>query len=110
MSVVLTRAHDYYSSTGRPCNMCGDKLYPPFFEWHGHTTFCLCSKCAKANKNGIQLDLIHLSAIKEMHNVSSAYSRMTLQREDIRAAEEKERAPEVMGVAFIKRSKGQNGF
>ena len=110
MSVVLTKAHDYFSKTGTPCNHCSKKLYPPFFEWHGDTPFCLCKSCAVTCKNGIQLDLIHLSAITEMHNVSGNYSLLTLERNDVRATERKAREPEELGVAFIRKSKGQNGF
>lgn len=110
MSVILTKAHDYLSSTGKPCNSCSKKLYPPFFEWHCDITFRLCKTCARNCKSGIQLDLIHLSAIAEMHNVSDGYYRLTLDRDDVTAAEKKEQEPEMMGVAFIRKSKGQNGF
>jgi alkylated DNA nucleotide flippase Atl1 len=90
--------------------MCGRKLHPPFFSWHGETAILICGACVAATKSGMQLDLIHLSAIVEMHRVDRVYSHVTLERNDAREAARKEQMIETEGVAFIRKSKGQNSF
>ena len=105
MSVILTKAHDYYSSTGKACcNQCGHKVYPPFLEWHGETNFWLCKACVIGCKRGLQADLIHLSAIAEMHKLYDG-ARLTLDRCSAEAVEEREREPELMGAMLIRKLK-----
>jgi hypothetical protein len=58
MSVVLTRTC-VDGGQGKPCNCCGEKVYPPYLIWRCEADILICGECAERIRDGFIADLIH---------------------------------------------------
>ena len=78
MSVVTDTSSDFYNCKGKECSNCEEVLSGyPFLEW-ASGRILLCAACCKGLKQGFAADLIHIAAIRELHEVG--YCWMTLIR------------------------------
>ena len=87
MSVTNTRTGLSFSS-GCKCNVCGEKLWPPFIEWHGDSDIFICGRCCSKINRGLMADLIQCAAISDLQKL---YGGFTLDRRSVKHLEDEEK-------------------
>jgi hypothetical protein len=89
MSVVLTMKHYTYATRDSVCLVCGNKVFPPYVEWHGHVNIIICSHCCLSIKPGLAADIIQVAAIAELRQLRSGryYTGAVLERVNVKEAE-----------------------
>lgn len=89
MSVVLTMKHFTYATRDTVCTVCGEKLFPPFVEWHGRPGFFMCAECCQSIKAGLMADIIQVAAIAEIRSLRAGtyYTGVVLERVSAKESE-----------------------
>jgi hypothetical protein len=77
MSAILSR-NDAYSPAYPICSFCGDTCCPPFVHWHAQDDLFICSDCCRSLRRGLLADMIHVTAVSDLHN--AGYHSQTLVR------------------------------
>ena len=90
MSVINTRTGITFSDADSRCNCCGERLWPPFVEWHcSNEHIFICGECACRIKKGLMADLIQCAAIVDLQKLYGG--SVTLVRSDVKKIEDQER-------------------
>jgi hypothetical protein len=83
---VIQSKHDPFGPDDAICSMCDEKASPPFIFYSVDDSLNICSKCADTalvlltaakGTNGLLADVIHLRAIRDLHD---AYPGHTFKR------------------------------
>ena len=94
--MIITHKHDDFYGTVKDkeeCAMCGRRLRYPFLEWRASKPFTFVSGVAATTSGGLWPNLIHITAITDLHEVGYGSQTLTRERHEcvIRRKQEEER-------------------
>ena len=87
MSVINTTSDvKIFGLQNSECNICDEKLWPPFVMWNGKTNHIfICRECCNI-KEALMADLVQAAAIAEINRLG--YGDITLVRKSRKEVEE----------------------